>query len=144
MVFQREEGFLDELAENLATELFDEASVDHGEYISGTELLDIKLPAECKTRYYGQQAADRENLEKIREYMEPIGYRVNFSKTKSALLGTTSDATVYIVDLSLFQLLAQGKAMGKIPGKHDYEMFVVGDSKMKSELKGAIDEVMSG
>lgn len=142
MQIQREGGFLDNIAEILTRELFDEDGVDGGEYISGEDLVNISLPNKSKTWYYGEQAADRGTLETIREYIEPVGYKVDFSKTKSAWLGTTSDATVFFVDLSLVQLLAQGNSMGRIPGKHSYEIFVLGDSTMASELKAAINQTL--
>lgn len=142
MEIKRESNFLEKLAENLSTELFNEDAVDHGEYVSGEELVNTNLPSESKTWYYGEQAAERGNLERIRKYIDPVGYKVDFSKTKSVWLGTTSDATIYFVDVSLVKLLVQGNTMGKIPGKHNFEIFVTGDSKMKSELKEAIQEVL--
>lgn len=142
MEIERDGDFLEEVSENYSTELFDEDTVNRGQYISGEELVNLNLPNESKAWYYGEQAADRGNLEKIREYMEPVGYEIDFSEDKSKLLGTTSDAAVFIIDISLVQLLAQGNTMGRIPGKHTFEILVIGDSKMKSELKEGLREVL--
>lgn len=133
MQVERSADFLDDVSGKLMEEA-GSVELDRSGYVSGRDLMDADLPNESKTQYYCNQTGDRGTTEQVRSYLDPLGYRVHLSRTKSALLGTTADADVYFVDLSILQLLVNGNPLGSVPGDHTYEVFVTGDAGFKSKL----------
>jgi len=139
MQFSAPEGYFDKLSGRMAAS---PADVDEGRsgYISGKELVSRSIPSEFKTAYYLKKADQEGTLDAIEEYLDPVGYSVFISETKSWLLGTSADVEVLIIDLSVLKLIIQGSQMGRISGKHTYEFVLDGNDSLKKAIREQLSE----
>lgn len=116
-----------------------EVNMNETSYLSGADIMERNFSG-TKTQHYVEQAESNGNLDAIQQYIDPIGFEVHVSKSKSWLLNITDDAVAYGVDLSRLKLLAQGSQMGKITGGHQYEVFMTGDEGLASDYEDKMKE----
>ena len=116
-----------------------EVNMNKTGYLSGADILDRNFSG-TKTQHYIDQARNNGNIDAIEQFIDPLGFEVHVSKSKSWLLNITNDAVAYAVDLSRLKLLVQGSQMGKISGGHQYEVFMMGDEALASDYEDKMKE----
>jgi hypothetical protein len=111
-------------------------------YISGSDLFEESRLGGSRTEYYLKEAKERGTKERIKDYIDPLGFQADFTQQESFWLNITSHTQIMFVDLSLLKLLAQDKDIGMVSGDHEYELVVLqsGDDSAVSQLKKELSE----
>jgi len=111
-------------------------------YIQNDELAEGKhIASNSRAAYHLERAQKSGNIDSIKEYPEPIGYKFSISKSGMVFKKTVK---MTIVRLSILKLLAQGGTPNVSSQKHKYEFLFSKSGSDVEDMKDAIREKFEG